>query len=66
MPRTRDMVRVCHPGVEGVAVVPRSALRQMAPGWRIVDEDDAPPAEESKPELTPATPATTRRRKKEK
>lgn len=62
MPRTRDMVRVCHPGVEGVAVVPRSALRQMAPGWRIVDEDDTP-AEDSKPELTPATPATTRRRK---
>lgn len=36
-----ELVRVTHPDIEGEALVPETALRQMT-GWRRVEDDDQP------------------------
>lgn len=40
-----EMVHVHHPGA-GEALVPRTALAQMDPEWRILGEDEPAPAAE--------------------
>lgn len=41
-----ELVRVTHPDIEGEALVPETALRQMT-GWRRVEQ---PPTEQAEPE----------------
>jgi hypothetical protein len=61
----RLMVTVRHPGIEGAAVVPESALQHMDPAWEVVG-DNAPEPAQRKPRRqrgraaatqTPAIPA---------
>lgn len=57
-----DMVRVRHPELDAVVVVPRRSLRQMAPGWAIVSDE---PAGEEPERTAEAVEAPRRTRKKE-
>jgi hypothetical protein len=57
-----EWVTIIHPGTGGTAEVHRDSLTQhYASGWRLLADDEAPPAPEPPPEPPPMTKAQAKR-----
>lgn len=53
----RELIEVEHPGIEGTALVPESALRHMSPQWHKVADDAETGAGDTPPTTAGSPPA---------